>query len=144
MALAEAGFDVTAIDFADSAVAEMTAELKSRSLSATIVQADIFVFEPQESFNAIYDQTCLCAIHPGRWEAYELSLHKWLRPGGNLFSLFTQSGRPDGPPFHCDLEQMKSLFHEDRWEWPDSTDRVEHPAGIHEIACILARKEITK
>lgn len=141
LALAEAGFEVTAIDFADDAIASLTQQLSRRGLAADIIKADLFAFESTVPFDAIYEQTCLCAIHPSRWQTYEQRLASWLRPSGKLFAMFMQSDQPDGPPFSCELGKMRELFHPAKWDWLTEAQRVEHPMGMHELACILQRLE---
>jgi len=47
-----------------------------------------------------------------------------------LFALFMQSKRPDGPPFHCDLERMRELFPNDEWTWSDELKEIAHPSGL--------------
>lgn len=142
IALAEAGFEVTAIDFADEAISSLTKQLNQRSLSANVIQSDLFAFESAQTFDAIYEQTSLCAIHPSQWETYEQLLTCWLRPGGTLFAMFMQSEKPEGPPFQCDLNAMRELFQQTSWDWCSKPQRVEHPVGMHELACVLKRKEI--
>lgn len=116
--LAELGYQVTGIDIAPSAVRHLQQTLTDKGLKAVVLQADLFEFRPAHAFDAIYEQTCLCAIQPGQRETYEHLLHKWIKPGGTLFALFMQTGAEDGPPFHCDLLAMRRLFPDSRWEWP--------------------------
>lgn len=139
--LAQAGFEVTAVDFAASAVEHLMAELEQRNLNATVLQSDLFACSHAGEFDAVYEQTCLCAIDPSQWETYEQLLACWLRPGGNLFAMFMQSDQPDGPPFSCELPRMKELFHAKAWHWHDEPVRVEHPMGMHELGCVLTRQE---
>jgi len=141
LALAEAGFEVTAIDFAESAVQALRAELDRRSLNANVIQTDIFAFCQRQEFDAVYEQTSLCAIHPTQWETYQQLLACWLRPEGKLFALFMQSERSDGPPYCCELNQMRALFPPTAWAWDSDPQRIEHPSGMHELACVLTRKE---
>jgi len=138
--LASRGFDVTAIDFADAPVQELTRKLKAANLVANVLQEDILHFEPSNQFDAIYEQTCLCAINPKHWPDYEQRLANNLRDGGQLFALFMQTGKPDGPPFTCGITAMRELFDESRWVWPNKESAVDHPAGLQEIAIILQRK----
>jgi len=42
------------------------------------------------AFDAIYEQTCLCALYPDRWRQYADQLHRWLAPGGRLYALFPE------------------------------------------------------
>lgn len=116
LALHTAGFEVTALDLAPSAVA-FQGEILGQNRA---VLGDVTQWLPQNPVDAVYDQTCLCALPPVLWPAYEAQLWHWLRPGGRLFVLFMQTGREGGPPFHCDLAAMQTLF--DRWQWPESTD----------------------
>ena len=95
------------------------------------IQADLLLWDPAAPFDAIYDQTCLCALPPAIWPEYAARLHRWLRPGGALFILFMQSTRAGGPPFHCDLGQMRVLFAEHDWIWPETLPAtVAHSPGI--------------
>ncbi len=137
--LAARGFEVTAVDFADAAVQSLTVQLQAKGLVANVVQADIFSLCLANDFDAIYEQTFLCAVHPNQWPDYVRRLGTWLRPGGQVFALFMQSNESGGPPFHCDLNAMRQLFDESKWQWSDSTERVEHPTGLHELACVVTR-----
>ncbi len=145
IALAEAGFAVTAVNFADTAVQTLSQQLDRRGLRANVIQSDIFAFCQSHSFDAIYEQTSLCAIHPSQWGTYQQLLACWLRPGGKLFALFMQSDKADGPPFTCDVAAMRELFAKPTWRWagdpaPDPI-RIEHPTGMHELAFILTRQQ---
>jgi methyl halide transferase len=138
--LAEAGFDVTVVDAAPSAIAVQRARFERLTASARAEQADLFGWAPDAPFDAIYDQTCLCALPPALWGGYAQRLHQWLRPGGTLFILFMQSDRPNGPPFHCDIDAMRRLFDTPGWHWPEALqDRVEHPSGLAEQPVALLR-----
>ncbi|MBN8603967.1 MAG: methyltransferase domain-containing protein [Planctomycetes bacterium] len=139
--LAQLGFDVTGIDFAPSAVRHLQAELLQRNLIATVHQSDVFEFDDEQGFDFIYEQTCLCAIAPARWQEYERKLLQWLRPRGQLLALFMQSGKRTEPPYSCELEEMRTLFSCVNWDWLSAPIRVDHPAGLHEFACRLAKKE---
>lgn len=133
-ALLDAGFDVTALDLANSAVI-----FQAERLGATrSVQADVTIWEPEQPFDAVYDQTCLCALPPALWSAYEGKLRRWLRHGGKLFMLFMQAKREGGPPFHCPIPEMRSLFK--AWSWPDALGEPS-PHGLgSEFPAILTRK----
>ena len=100
--LARRGFEVTAIDFAPAAIDALSTKLAEHGTSATLIQGSVFEFDPQAQFDAIYEQTCICALYPEQWTNYESQLAKWLKPGGTLFALFMQTNKPNGPPFHCE------------------------------------------
>jgi protein-L-isoaspartate O-methyltransferase len=138
-ALAEAGFAVTVVDGAPSAVAFQRGRLAA--FGAQVVHADLFAWEPAEPFDAIYDQTCLCALPPPAWRDYAARLETWLRPGGLLAILFMQTGQAGGPPFNCDLATMRGLFALERWTWPEALPaQVSHPNGFTEQPAALVRR----
>lgn len=134
------GYQVTAVDMAPAAIAALRQTLQAHGVSAELVQANLFDWQPDEPFDAIYEQTCLCAIEPAQWGCYADALWRWLRPGGSLFALFMQSEREGGPPFHCGLAQMRQLFVAERWAWIPGQVSVPHPTGLFEIAVRLLRR----
>jgi len=146
--LALAGFEVTGLDYADSAIARTHERLKSSEIDATLVQADALSWQPDRPFDAVYEQTCLCALYPDDWRAYADQLQRWIAPGGKLFALFVQLLRPQaaegfvqGPPYHCDVNAMRALFPESRWRWPKPPyARTTHPRGLAELAVALERR----
>ena len=140
VALARAGFEVTALDYAPAAVAALEGRLREEGLRAEVVEADVFTWTPARPFEAIYEQTCLCALPPERWEEYERSLFSWLVPGGLLVAAFMQTDSPTGPPFACAPDAMRRLFADSRWEWPTDLVPVPHPMGMIELAGILRRR----
>jgi methyl halide transferase len=131
LALAEAGFDVTAVDAAPSAVAVQRARLERIHLRARVELADLFAWSAPAPFDAVYDQACLCALPPALLPDYVERLQAWLRAGGRLCVLFMQTGRDGGPPFDCPLPAMRALFDAPRWGWPDRLPAVvPHPSGV--------------
>lgn len=145
VALARGGFEVTGLDYAGEAIARARALLGERQ--ATLVQADALEWQPERAFDAVYEQTCLCALYPDQWVRYAAQLHRWIVPGGKLFALFLQMPRPEaaqgfvqGPPYHCDVNAMRALFAEPAWTWPKPPyARTTHPAGLAELAVVLER-----
>ena len=146
--LAQEGFDVTGLDYAPAAVARTCAALDAAGASARVIEADVLSWSPSTPFDAIYEQTCLCALHPDHWVAYARQLRAWVRPGGRVFALFMQAVRPgaasgliEGPPYHCDVNAMRALFDQSRWTWPEPAyGRVPHPIGFAELAVVLTRR----
>lgn len=145
--LARRGFEVVGIDLVPAACERASAALRAAGLQGSVVQADVLDYRPAQAFEAVYEQTCLCAIHPTLWGRHEASLHAWLKPGGRLFAMFMQCGRPgeqgrtEGPPYQCDLGDMRALFDASRWIWPDTPAvQVPHPRGWHELGMILTRR----
>lgn len=149
--LAQSGFEVTGLDYAPAAVARTRDRVAALApvarAGSSVVQADALVWRPEAPFDAIYEQTCLCALYPDLWVAYAAQLRRWLRPGGNLYALFMQApragaaeGRIEGPPYHCDVNAMRALLPAPQWHWPRPPfARVPHPAGVAELAVVLGR-----
>ena len=130
-ALAEAGFNVTVVDAAPTAVATQRARLERVHMTAHVELADLFTWQPPAPFDAVYDQACLCALPPKLWPDYAARLRSWLRPGGRLFIMFMQTGKPDGPPFHCDVTAMRTLLDAAHWDWPEVVPpAMPHPSGV--------------
>ena len=95
------GFDVTAVDFAVEAVAEMQ-RLMQPEFPITILQTDIFELpdELTNQFDYILEYTCYCAIDPERRDEYAALAHRLLRKGGQWIALsFPIGKRPGGPPY---------------------------------------------
>jgi methyl halide transferase len=144
-ALAAAGFDVTGLDYAPIALERARQNLTKGGQKAELVEADVLVWQPERPFDAIYEQTCLCALYPDQWLTYAEQLHRWLRAAGRLYALFVQYPRPgaaegsiEGPPYHCDINAMRALFPEPRWRWPKPPyPRTTHPHGLNELAVVL-------
>ena len=147
--LARRGFEVTGIDCAPAACALTRERLASASLRGTVAEADVLAWRPDQALDAVYEQTCLCAMHPVHWRRYEATLASWIRPGGTLLAMIAQRPRPnavdegiiEGPPYHCDINAMRMLFDEDRWEWPAPPyPRAAHPNGMHELGLVIRRR----
>jgi SAM-dependent methyltransferase len=147
--LAGHGFDVVAIDHAEAACRRTSGRLAAAGVRAQVVLADVLTWRPERPLDAVYEQTCLCALHPSLWRRYESSLAAWLRPAGRLHALFAQRPRPaaveegliEGPAYHCDINAMRMLFDESRWLWPAPPyDRVPHPSGSHELGMVIERR----
>lgn len=148
-ALAARGFEVVGLDYTPAAVEHARALCAAQGMEAQIEQADVLQYQPGQAFDAIYEQTCLCALHPDHWTDYAAQLHRWLRPGGSLWALFFQVLRPEatasglieGPPYHIDINAARALFTERDWIWPKPPYAVvRHPSGSHELGLRLVRR----
>jgi SAM-dependent methyltransferase len=148
VALARAGFDVTAIDYAPEALLRTRESLQAANADAELIEADVLEWNADRAFDAIYEQTCLCALYPDHWRRYADQLHRWLAPNGSLYALFVQMMRPgaargaiEGPPYHCDINAMRALFPDLLWTWPKPPySVVAHPRGFGELSVVLARR----
>jgi len=144
--LAKRGFDVIGLDYTAAAVEKTRSLVEAQGLMAKVLQTDVLSYQPEAKFDAIYEQTCLCAIHPEHWLEYSQQLHQWLKPQGSLWVLYMQMIRSDateqgfiqGPPYHCDINAMRALFPEKKWLWPKPPyAKVLHPNHSHELALRL-------
>ena len=141
LAFAGLGMAVTALDFAPTAVTFQKKALAETGQKAVVQQADVLQWRPETPADALYDQTCLCALTPAVWPDYEAQMRRWLKPGGRAFMLFMQTGTAGGPPFDCPLAAMHTLFDDARWQWPDVPPyRAEHSSGKVELGVILTRR----
>jgi len=145
LALGEAGVAAIGLDYAPAAVALARARLGG--LPGAVEQADVLAWQPAEPPDRVYEQTCLCALHPDHWRRYADQLHGWLKPGGLLLALFMQARREsasqgvvEGPPYHCDINAMRALFPASHWQWPAPPyPAVAHERGWAELAVVLQR-----
>jgi SAM-dependent methyltransferase len=90
--LARRGFEVVGIDYTPAAVERTRALLSARGLMAEVVQADVLAYQPNKPFDAIYEQTCLCALHPDNWVDYARQLQQWLAPPGQYLGTVHADG----------------------------------------------------
>ena len=148
--LARRGFEVVGIDYTPAAVERTRALLSAEGLMAEVLQADVLAYQQDKPFDAIYEQTCLCALHPDHWVEYARQLQKWLAPQGSMWALFMQmvrleatvEGLVQGPPYHCDINAMRALFPAQDWAWPKPPyAKVPHSMGAHELGLRLALRQ---
>ena len=137
--LANMGLRVTAVDVARTPIDFLNSQLDKAGLEASCIQADLFNWQPEGPFDLIYDQTCLCALNPDKWKQYEALLRKWLVINGVLLAHFMQTGRVEGPPYHCSLSEMSHLFNSSAWHWNDTEKTIGHPSGFEERLVALTR-----
>ena len=147
LALAQAGCEVSAIDYADAAITLTQQRLATGHAQARVERADVLTWQPDVPLDAVYEQTCWCALHPDHWSAYAAQLRAWLRPGGALLLMAMQcrrdsagQGRIEGPPYHMDINAVRALLPATQWMWPAPPyPAVPHPAGWTELAIVLRR-----
>jgi len=143
--LARHGFEVTALDLAPSAIEQLKQKLKQAGVTANTTCLNIFDYDAPESFDVVYEQTCLCAIPPSERENYAKAVYHWLKPSGKLLLNLMQTGDAGGPPFHCDFMDAKQLFPSQLWHWqeepPFMTRRgKERVSPRFELGFILEKK----
>jgi SAM-dependent methyltransferase len=132
------GFRVTAIDFADEAIAAMETH-QSAETPVEIVQADFFWLPPEWNgrYDYIVDYTCFCAILPEKRPDYAGLTSRLLRSGGQFITLaFPIGRRGGGPPYTVQPEEMLTLWQQRQFvlrhrEMPP--DSVPDRRGVEEL-----------
>lgn len=117
---ARKGFEVTAVDFAPVAIDAVQQLAKDSNISVNVVMADIFTLGSQHSnaFDYIIEQTCFCAINPGRRNEYETVMYEILKPGGKIIGLWfplNKKREEGGPPYGTTIPEVKAIF-KGRWK----------------------------
>ena len=112
---AKKGFQVTAIDFAPSAISSLKEMAKLEDVDLKTIQKDIFDLLPDflNSFDYVIEQTCFCAIHPSRRKEYEVIVKGILKMGGHLVGLWfplDKNLEEEGPPYGTSIDEVKSTF----------------------------------
>ena len=112
---AQKGFEVTAVDFAPSAVIALETMSNKENVNIQILQSDIFVLTPEYDsvFDYVIEQTCFCAVNPQRRQEYERLVFKILKPGGKLIGLWfplDKTLEDGGPPWGITINEVKSIF----------------------------------
>ncbi|MDC8784558.1 methyltransferase domain-containing protein [Roseateles koreensis] len=146
VALGHQNIAALGLDYTPAAVALARAQLGS--LPGAVALADVLEWQPPEALDIVYEQTCLCALHPDHWQRYAAQIHAWLKPGGQLLALFMQARRDsagtgvvEGPPYHCDINAMRALFPAALWHWPAPPYVSQaHARGWNELAVVLTRR----
>lgn len=147
---AAAGCRTIAVDYAPAAVDLTRARLRRAGLGAEVIEADLLEWSPATPLDAVWDQTCLCALHPDLWVAYAQRLASWVVPGGTLMLMAVQAerdgrreGRIEGPPYHCDVNAMRALFPSPQWKWPRPPYALHGHTGLAfaELEIVLKRTQ---
>lgn len=147
MLFASRGFEVTAVDFAPSAVRATTEKLSQAGFlgsKAFVLERDIFDMHDYDGyFDYALDHTFFCSIHPARRKQYAYTVRDLLKPTGKLIGLFwLLERRGGGAPFATTNDDLFTVFKEVFgfdivFEPPDS---VEARKG-KEIFCLMSVKK---
>ncbi len=109
---ARAGFDVTAVDFAQQAVEAMRLR-DEPDTPVEILQTDIFALPESYDgkFDYLLEYTCFCAIDPLRHEEYANLVERLLKPEAHYIALaFPIEDRPGGPPYTVSPDELEAMF----------------------------------
>lgn len=111
-AFAEAGYDVTAIDFAPFAV-ERARRMVGPELAKRILHADFFQYDfPIAAFDVVYERSFVCAFTPDRRPAYRDRMAQLLKYRGLLlgYYYYNKPSLAEGPPFGFAWGTADELF----------------------------------
>lgn len=106
--LAEAGWDVVAIDFSPAAVA--AARLAAGPWAARVIEADFFAFQPAAPLEFIYERAFLCALPRTMWAQVAARWAGLLAPGAVLAGFFFFDDGEKGPPFGIGEDALQQLL----------------------------------
>ena len=112
---AKAGFEVTAIDFAKTAVLASRENARKEEVEMTVLREDFFDLpdELHDQFDYVLEYTCFCAINPERRFEYDRVIWKLLKPEGKLLGLFFPLDKnvdEGGPPWGVNISELHALF----------------------------------
>lgn len=110
VAFADAGYDVTAIDFSAAAVQRARGRVGA-TLAEHVIEGDFFTQEFKAApFDMIYERTFLCALPPEIWPKIVARSASLLKPGGTLAGIYFFGEKEDGPPFGLAADEPAQLF----------------------------------
>ena len=112
---AKAGFEVTAIDFAKTAVLASRENARKEEVEMTVLREDFFDLpdELHDQFDYVLEYTCFCAISPERRFEYDRVIWQLLKPDGKLLGLFFPLDKnvdEGGPPWGVNISELHALF----------------------------------
>lgn len=104
------GHQVTAVDFAPSAIA--AAQKLDPLGQVNWLVSDMFDLLPRYAgqFDYVVEHTCFCALERSQRPAYAQLVHQLLAPRGELIALFWAHPRSGGPPYGCSVAELHTLF----------------------------------
>lgn len=108
--LAEAGFDVLAIDFSPAAVEVARANLGC--FADRVQLADFFTFDVDAPFDVMFERAFLCALPRKMWADYPRRTSELLAPEGVIAGYWFFDDNPKGPPFGTSEAELQALLGE--------------------------------
>ena len=102
------GHDITAVDFAFSAIENMRNAAEKWEVELKLVHSDIFDIGKiyHGIFDIVLEYTCYCAINPDKRIDYVKIVNRILKPAGKFVALFYPIDKEltdDGPPVGVDI-----------------------------------------
>jgi methyl halide transferase len=109
LALASAGWDVTAVDIADSLEPEVGSKLRSAGVRFLIADA----LAVTGSYQLVFDHTFFCALEPVDRHLFGGMVDSSLASGGIIASVVFPLGRPlseGGPPYGMTADDVEAVL----------------------------------
>lgn len=106
--LAEAGFDVLAIDFSPAAVAAARANLGC--FGDRVQLADFFAFDAGAPYDVMFERAFLCALPRKMWADYARRTAELLAPRSVIAGFWFFDDNPKGPPFGTSEAELQGLL----------------------------------
>ncbi|MDA1263978.1 MAG: methyltransferase domain-containing protein [Planctomycetota bacterium] len=134
LALARAGWRVTAIDFVPE-VAGLAAELEATG--SRYLAEDALSHTPARPYDLLWEHTFFCAIDPSLRPRYGELARRVVAPNGKLAALIFPVGKPEptgGPPFGYGRSEFESAL-------GDAFTLVTHGAATRSIPARSWREE---
>jgi SAM-dependent methyltransferase len=113
VALAQAGWRVTAVDVAPAVEAALLRRLGAEHASVFI--ADALEIEVEEPFDMVFDHTFFCALDPSDRPRFGAMADRALARSGSVISIVFPMARPlsdGGPPWGFDIEDLAAALGE--------------------------------
>jgi SAM-dependent methyltransferase len=107
---ARAGFDVTGLDLAPSAIRMSRERTAAAGLTAHFEVGDFLKDDPPQPFDWIFEHTLFCAIDPADRDEYARAVLRWLKPGGDYLAVNYMIPDRDGPPFGTTRPELWRRF----------------------------------
>lgn len=114
IALARAGYEVTALDLSPVARARFQDLAADMNPHPHYEVADFFAWQPAHTYDLIWDYTFLCALPPSRRREWASRMKELVAPTGQLVTLIfpVNPGAPpdEGPPYPMTPELVRQLL----------------------------------
>lgn len=109
---AQHGFTVTGVDFAHDAIVDARRAAEREGVAVDFVEHDVFALPASydHKFQYVLEHTCFAAIPPNKRPEYVRLVSRLIAPDGLYIAIFFTHGKPGGPPFDTNAEEIRSLF----------------------------------
>jgi methyl halide transferase len=109
-AWANAGFQVTGMDLAPSAIRLSRERTAAAGLKADFRPGNFLEDEPFAQFDWVFEHTLFCAIDLQRRDDYARALLRWLKPNGQYLAINYMIRDKEGPPFGVTQSELMERF----------------------------------